>query len=77
IILVDGGGGVFEAWGGRIMPTSFLVDAGGRLRYRALGEVEWDGAEALGSIEALMPDRSEDEMKAPETLTAGGTDAAP
>jgi thiol-disulfide isomerase/thioredoxin len=67
IILADDRGEVFDAWGGQIMPTSFLVDAEGRLRYRAYGEVEWDGPEAIELIERLMPDRNGAE---PEPISA-------
>ena len=67
IILADDRGEAFDAWGGQVMPTSFLVDAEGRLRYRAYGEVEWDGTEAIELIERLMPDRSD---AAPEPTSA-------
>lgn len=53
-VLLDAEGETFRAWGGKALPTSALIDRQGRLRYVGLGPLEWDGAEALGRVEALL-----------------------
>jgi len=53
--LLDPDGATFRAWGGSIYPTSFILDAEGRIRYRALGPLEWDGDEAVAAVRDLLP----------------------
>ena len=53
--LLDPDGATFRAWGGSIYPTSFILDAEGRIRYRALGPLEWDGDEAAAAVRDLLP----------------------
>ncbi len=62
-VLLDAEGETFHAWGGKVLPTSALIDRQGRLRYLGLGPLEWDGAEALGRVESLLaePVSAEDE----------------
>lgn len=55
-VLLDTSKEVFHAWGLEILPTSFLVDPDGRVRYRVLGSPDWDNAEIGAMIEALMPE---------------------
>ncbi|MGE3924263.1 MAG: TlpA family protein disulfide reductase [Lautropia sp.] len=40
-------------WKVRSLPTTWIVDRGGRLRYRVDGEIDWIGAEAVGKVKAL------------------------
>ncbi len=63
-ILLDAEGETFHAWGGKVLPTSALIDRQGRLRYLGLGPLDWDGVEALGRIEALLAE--------PMAVTDGG-----
>jgi len=58
-VLLDTSQEVFHAWGVELLPTSFLVDAEGRVRYRVLGSPDWDNAEIDAMIEALMPEFDE------------------
>ena len=51
---LDAGRRHMRAWGGMVMPTSFLVDKAGRIRYSVIGPVEWDSPEVLGVIANLM-----------------------
>jgi thiol-disulfide isomerase/thioredoxin len=44
----------FNDWGVSVLPTSFLVDAGGRVRYRAQGDPGWDEAATITLIETLL-----------------------
>ena len=43
----------FNAWGVSVLPTSFLIDKQGNIRYRVQGETEWD-SEAVALIETLI-----------------------
>lgn len=36
------------------LPTSFLLDAQGRVRYVLIGPTEWDDGEALAVVESLL-----------------------
>jgi thiol-disulfide isomerase/thioredoxin len=51
---LDAGSRYMHAWGGVVMPTSFLVDKAGRIRYSVIGPVEWDSPEMLGIIANLL-----------------------
>ena len=41
-------------WDVDFLPTSFLVDAKGRLRYEAYGEVHWDGEDVRAKVDGLL-----------------------
>ena len=51
--LMDRDGKVTETWQPRGLPSSFLVDPQGKLRYLALGGREWDSAAYLNFVRAL------------------------
>jgi thiol-disulfide isomerase/thioredoxin len=53
-VLLDADGATFTAWGGKGLPTTFLIDRDGRMRYLGLGPIEWDGAEAVAAVEGLL-----------------------
>jgi thiol-disulfide isomerase/thioredoxin len=53
--LLDSAGEASEAWDVQIYPTSYLIDADGRMRYVAYGPVDWDSDDILQRIETLMP----------------------
>ncbi|KPK40235.1 MAG: hypothetical protein AMJ69_03160 [Gammaproteobacteria bacterium SG8_47] len=52
--LMDYDGRVTERWQPRGLPSTFLVDPAGRLRFVALGGRTWDSAEYLGFLRALF-----------------------
>lgn len=56
-ILLDPDGKAFGDWQANMLPTSYLVDSAGRIRYKALGPLEWDEDEQVSIIESLMPDQ--------------------
>jgi thiol-disulfide isomerase/thioredoxin len=63
-VLLDISSKVFNEWDIKIMPTSYLIDANGGVRYRALGNPGWDKEQTLFIIEKLIneaekSDRSE------------------
>ena len=55
--LLDSTGEAAETWDVQIYPTSYLIDAEGRVRYVAYGPVDWDAEEIIQRIEALLPGR--------------------
>jgi thiol-disulfide isomerase/thioredoxin len=53
-VLLDTSSDTFNAWGVKTLPTSFLVDADGRIRYRVRGNPGWENETTLSLIETLM-----------------------
>ena len=54
-IIRDADGKAKTAWGVKVFPTSFIVDAEGRIRYSVLGDVDWTSAKVEGQIRELLP----------------------
>jgi len=54
-VLLDRDSGAAKAWKARVLPVSFVVDAEGRIRYSALGEIDWDQDRVRKAMLALMP----------------------
>lgn len=54
-VLLDRDSGAARAWKARVLPVSYVLDGAGRIRYSALGEIDWaqDGVRKM--ILALMP----------------------
>lgn len=44
----------FNAWQATVLPTSFLLDTRGRIRYRVQGDLEWDDTAVVALIEELL-----------------------
>ena len=55
-ILLDPDGSNTKRWKVFALPTTFLLDAEGRVRYVLTGPTEWDEGEALEIIESLLAD---------------------
>ena len=53
-VLLDTRKKTFDAWGASVLPTSFLLDKKGNIRYRVVGDVEWDSEEVITLIETLI-----------------------
>jgi len=53
-VLLDPEKKTAAAWGAGGLPMTFLVDAGGRVRYSAFGEEDWNAGEPLRVIETLL-----------------------
>jgi len=53
-ILLDADGSNTKRWKVFALPTTFLLDAKGRVRYVLTGPVEWDEGEALRIIESML-----------------------
>ncbi|MFN3750382.1 MAG: TlpA family protein disulfide reductase [Thiobacillus sp.] len=56
-VLLDPDGSNTKRWKVFALPTTFLLDAAGRIRYVLTGPTEWDEGEALAKIEALLAER--------------------
>ncbi|MES9971579.1 MAG: TlpA disulfide reductase family protein [Candidatus Thiodiazotropha sp.] len=53
-VLLDPTKIVGNAWKVKVFPSSFLVDVQGRLRYQAIGPVDWDNDEITGIVNQLI-----------------------
>jgi peroxiredoxin len=56
-VLLDHDGDTFETWQGQVLPTSYLLDHNGRIRYRVIGPMEWDDADVLLKVKQLIQSR--------------------
>jgi thiol-disulfide isomerase/thioredoxin len=54
-VLLDPDQDAARAWRVRMIPSSFLVDAAGRVRYRVVGNLDWAGDDAVRRVRALLP----------------------
>jgi len=54
-VLLDRDSGAAKAWKARVLPVSFVLDAEGRIRHSALGEIDWAQDGVRRTILALMP----------------------
>lgn len=57
-VLLDADGSNTRRWKVFALPTSFLLDAEGRVRYVLTGPTEWDEGEAQRVIESLLAEPS-------------------
>ena len=53
-VLLDTQKDAGREWGVGGLPMTFVVDADGRARYRAFGELDWSQGEALRRVEKLV-----------------------
>ena len=53
-VLLDADQQAFGTWGVTVLPTSFVIDREGRVRFRVVGALEWDAAEVQETIGALI-----------------------
>lgn len=58
-VLLDTNSETFNAWDVSVLPTSFLLDKQGHVRYRAQGDLEWDSEEVVSIIEDLIHEEPE------------------
>jgi thiol-disulfide isomerase/thioredoxin len=52
-VLLDKDSAVFNRWKVTVLPTTYLLDADGVVRYVGRGPLEWDGVEISELLEAL------------------------
>ena len=53
-VLLDTRKDTFNDWDASVLPTSFLLDKQGHIRYRVQGDTEWDSDEVIALIEDLI-----------------------
>ena len=60
-VLLDPSTKVFNNWGIKILPTSFLLDTEGRIRYRARGYTGWEHDQTVSIINKLIAETAKPE----------------
>jgi thiol-disulfide isomerase/thioredoxin len=53
-VLLDPDTEAADAWGAKGLPMTFLVDAGGHVRYQTFGERDWTGGDSMAVIDKLV-----------------------
>jgi thiol-disulfide isomerase/thioredoxin len=56
-VLLDTRKELFEAWGLTVLPTSFLLDGNGRIRYWVQSTPRWDSEATLSVIRELLQEQ--------------------
>jgi thiol-disulfide isomerase/thioredoxin len=54
-VLMDRDGSVAKAWKARVLPTTFVVDPAGKVRYVAVGEIDADAPAFEQTLRKLLP----------------------
>ncbi|MDX2503895.1 MAG: TlpA disulfide reductase family protein [Gammaproteobacteria bacterium] len=54
LVLLDRHSEVFTDWGADILPTAFVLDRSGQIRYMARGPIEWDSTEVIQLFKRLV-----------------------
>ena len=54
-VLLDSRRKTYKRWQVSILPTSFLIDSSGQVRYRMRGNPGWDRPEILTTINGMLP----------------------
>ena len=55
-VLLDRDSAVFKRWGAKILPTSYVLDRDGTVRFIALGPLEWDDLDIENRMKELAQD---------------------
>ena len=53
-VLLDPNQDASRAWHVRVLPSSFVLGADGRVRYTVIGEMDWASPEAVETVQALL-----------------------
>ncbi len=53
-VLLDPDSAVFDEWGATVLPTTYVLDGEGRVRYVGRGPLEWDADEINDLLTGLM-----------------------
>lgn len=54
-VLLDSSSKTYNNWNITILPTSFIIDSDGQIRYRILGDPGWENEEILNLINNMLP----------------------
>ena len=52
-ILLDKDSAAFKGWGATVLPTAYVLDRSGRVRYVGRGPVEWDRVDIIDMLRQL------------------------
>ncbi len=52
-VLIDKDSAVFHRWGGTVLPTTYVLDGEGAVRYVGRGPLEWDAPDIVEVLERL------------------------
>lgn len=55
-VLLDSSSDTFNAWSVKTLPTSFLIDAKGQIRYQVRGVPDWEQEQTITLIKKLITD---------------------
>ena len=58
VILMDTESTAFERWKGIGLPSTFVLDPAGSIRYEAYGPVDWDRQDVVAALTALMEEKT-------------------
>jgi len=61
VMLMDTDSKAFERWKGIGLPSTFVLDPAGVIRYEAYGPVNWDRQDIVSAFEALMQEENADQ----------------
>lgn len=53
-VLLDPGRKAAREWNARILPASFVIAQDGAIRYRAVGEIDWNEERVVNQVSALL-----------------------
>jgi peroxiredoxin len=53
-IMLDPGKRVTNQWGVKVLPSTFLIGPDGRVRYRVIGDMDWNSEPAVAVIDRLL-----------------------
>jgi peroxiredoxin len=53
-VLLDEESAVFNRWGATVLPTTYVLDGEGVVRYLGRGPLEWDGVEPGEALDRLL-----------------------
>ena len=56
-VLLDRTGGVERLFGVWVHPTSYLIGKEGKMRYRAMGVLDWNSLQGTSAIDQLLKER--------------------
>lgn len=54
-VVLDSDSAAFDRWGASLLPTTYVLDTEGVVRFVGRGPIEWDSDEVMSLLEPLMP----------------------
>jgi thiol-disulfide isomerase/thioredoxin len=62
-VLLDTKKVTFNTWGVKTLPTSFLIDANGNVRYQVRGDPNWDNENTIAVINSLILEQTTTDLQ--------------